>query len=312
MAIRRRPGSRRNRGHRVSTLLIAADAGRRVRIAGVGRAPARERPAVQPRRRDRHGEQGLRPDRREPGRAVPQRADLAVRPRHAVLRDPPSLAAELPGADRRLDVQIQERLPHVHGREEAEPRGPAGARGHLVEGLHELHAVPLLLRARTPTSTFGATTRSCTSTTSRKSRRGATASSPWTRWRTTSRTATLPRFVWITPNLCEDMHDCPVSSGDEFLSQQVPALIDQLGPNGRPVHHVRRGRERGHSGCCSGAKGGHIPTIVVGPNVAPGTTIDTPLDHYSILQTIEEGLALPRLRRASCSCTPSMDAFFTP
>ena len=122
----------------------------------------------------------------------------------------------------------------------------------------------------------------------------------------------LPTFVWITPNLCEDMHDCPVSSGDQFLAQQVPALLDQLGPSGVLFITFDEGVNKDRTGCCNKAKGGHIPTIVVGPNVAGGTLIDTPMDHYSLLQTIEDGLGLPRLRSANCSCTPSMETFFTP
>jgi len=123
---------------------------------------------------------------------------------------------------------------------------------------------------------------------------------------------TVPTFVWITPNLCEDMHDCPVSSGDQFLSQEVPPLLDQLGPSGVLFITFDEGEVGDRSGCCNKAKGGHIPTIVVGPNVRPGTVIDTAMDHYSMLQTIEDGFGLARLRSANCLCTPSMDAFFTP
>lgn len=43
---------------------------------------------------------------------------------------------------------------------------------------------------------------------------------------------TLPQFIWITPNLCLDMHDCSVWRGDRFLSSLVPKLIRALGPNG--------------------------------------------------------------------------------
>ena len=123
---------------------------------------------------------------------------------------------------------------------------------------------------------------------------------------------TLPTFVWITPNLCEDMHDCPTSSGDQFLSDVVPTLLDNLGPSGALFITFDEADGHDRSGCCGKAKGGHIPTIVVGPNVPPGTVIDTPMDHYSMLQTIEDGFGLPRLRSANCLCTPSMDAFFTP
>jgi len=30
------------------------------------------------------------------------------------------------------------------------------------------------------------------------------------------------------------------------------------------------------------------------------------VDHYSVLQTIEDILGLPRLRGAACACTPSL------
>jgi phosphatidylinositol-3-phosphatase len=122
---------------------------------------------------------------------------------------------------------------------------------------------------------------------------------------------TLPTFVWITPNLCEDMHDCPVSSGDQFLSGVVPSLLDTLGPSGALFITFDESEGHDRSGCCDGAVGGHIATIVAGPGVAPGTLIDTPMDHYSILQTIEDGLGLPRLRKAGCACTPSMGSFFS-
>ena len=37
---------------------------------------------------------------------------------------------------------------------------------------------------------------------------------------------TVPEFVWITPNLCSDMHDCPIATGDAWLSQVVPAILN--------------------------------------------------------------------------------------
>jgi hypothetical protein len=42
----------------------------------------------------------------------------------------------------------------------------------------------------------------------------------------------------------------------------------------------------------------------------PGTIVSTPIDHYSILQTIEDGLGLKRIHNARCTCTPSMGEFF--
>jgi hypothetical protein len=42
----------------------------------------------------------------------------------------------------------------------------------------------------------------------------------------------VSRFLWISPNLCHDMHHCPVSTGDRFLAGLVPALLRSLGPGG--------------------------------------------------------------------------------
>src|SRR5262249_39773745 len=39
------------------------------------------------------------------------------------------------------------------------------------------------------------------------------------------RSGRLPAFVWITPNLCHDMHDCDPVVGDRFLAANVPSLL---------------------------------------------------------------------------------------
>jgi hypothetical protein len=122
---------------------------------------------------------------------------------------------------------------------------------------------------------------------------------------------TLPRFVWITPDLCQDMHDCPIASGDQFLAEQVPTILDQLGSNGVLFITWDEGDRTDASSCCDLATGGHIVTLVIGPGVVPGTIVSTPIDHYSILQTIEDGFGLRRLRNARCLCTPSMGEFFS-
>jgi hypothetical protein len=122
--------------------------------------------------------------------------------------------------------------------------------------------------------------------------------------RTDEQAHALPRFVWITPNLCNDMHDCPPSVGDRFLSRVLPSLLRDLGPRGLLFLTWDEGTT--DDGCCGVAHGGHIPTIVAGPGARPGARLATPVDDYSILQTIEDLLGLPRLRGAACRCTPAL------
>ena len=118
------------------------------------------------------------------------------------------------------------------------------------------------------------------------------------------RSGKLPRFVWITPNLCHDMHDCSPSTGDRFLAGLVPPLLRALGPRGLLILTWDEGVS--DDGCCRLAAGGHVATILAGPAARHGARLSTPVDHYSTLQTIEDLLGLPRLRGAGCPCTPSL------
>ena len=127
---------------------------------------------------------------------------------------------------------------------------------------------------------------------------------PITRLAADERGGMLPRYMWITPNLCNDMHDCSVGTGDRFLSTVVPPLLRALGRGGLLFLTWDEGSS--DSGCCRLATGGHIVTIVAGPGVRPGARLATPTDHYSVLQTIEDLLGLPRLRGAACACTSSL------
>ncbi len=114
----------------------------------------------------------------------------------------------------------------------------------------------------------------------------------------------LPVFAWITPNLCHDMHDCDPAVGDRFLSRTIPSLLRALGPRGLLVLTWDEGSS--DNGCCRLAAGGHVATILAGPLAQPGARLRTPTDHYSVLQTVEDLFALPRIRGAACTCTPSL------
>jgi phosphatidylinositol-3-phosphatase len=114
----------------------------------------------------------------------------------------------------------------------------------------------------------------------------------------------LPDLAWITPDLCHDTHDCPVRVGDEWLASWVPRLIGGLGPGGILIVTYDEGTS--DAGCCGGAAGGRVLTVIAGPGAAPGARIEAPSDHYSILRLIEDHWGLPRLGRAACPCTPDI------
>jgi len=111
------------------------------------------------------------------------------------------------------------------------------------------------------------------------------------------RAGALPAFVWITPNLCDDGHDCAAASWNAFLARTVPPLLHELGPHGFLVLTWDEGSS--DAGCCGAAHGGHILTLVAGPDVAAGARDDSPIDHYGVLASVEHALGLAPLAGAA-------------
>lgn len=122
------------------------------------------------------------------------------------------------------------------------------------------------------------------------------------------RAGTLPTYVWITPDVCNDTHDCGVATGDRFLAELVPPLLRALGPHGLLVLTYDEGES--DSGCCDGSVGGQIATVLAGPDIRPGARTDAPVDHYAVLATIEDLLRLPRLGEAADARHGSLAALF--
>lgn len=119
----------------------------------------------------------------------------------------------------------------------------------------------------------------------------------------------LPDFVWISPNLCNDMHDCTVAHGDQYLAKLVPPLLQELGPHGVLILTFDEGSS--NASCCGGlARGGRIPTVIAGPGVRRGAKPATAYSHYSTLRTVEDAFGLPHLRSAAASATKPLDAAF--
>jgi len=117
----------------------------------------------------------------------------------------------------------------------------------------------------------------------------------------------LPDFAFVSPDLCNDTHDCTIRTGDRFLAHPVPALLRELGPHG--ILFITWDEGDSDKGCCGVAHGGRIVTVVAGPDVVKGARGSRSYTHYSILRTIEEGFGLKPLRHAASS--PRLDALFT-
>lgn len=102
------------------------------------------------------------------------------------------------------------------------------------------------------------------------------------------RTSTLADYSFISPNLCDDMHDCSVQTGDTWLSREVPAIL------GSPAFTKQNSLlvitwDEGDSGS------NVVPAIFAGPAAKAAYTSHAPFGHYSLLYTIEKAWSLAPL-----------------
>ena len=89
-----------------------------------------------------------------------------------------------------------------------------------------------------------------------------------------------------------DMHDCSVATGDAWLGTFLRPLLRSSVLGNAAVLVVF------DEGTSSDGGGGHVPALVLGPLVRPGSQNSTPLDHYGLLRTIESAWHLPLLGRS--------------
>jgi phosphatidylinositol-3-phosphatase len=112
----------------------------------------------------------------------------------------------------------------------------------------------------------------------------------------------LPNYVFITPNLCNDAHDCDIDVADNWLKVALAPLQAALDLEGKPYLIVLTWDEgQGNHSCCGLPQeaGGRIATILISPQVKNGFEDDTPYTIYSMLKTMAESWHLQYLRHAA-------------
>lgn len=103
----------------------------------------------------------------------------------------------------------------------------------------------------------------------------------------------LKAFTLIVPNICHDMHDCSIATGDAWLKTNVPPILSNMSGGDILILTFDEGSTTQYGG-------GHVVTIVAGPGARTHFTDSTFYTHYSLLRTIEDIFSLPCLRNA-CS-----------
>jgi hypothetical protein len=123
----------------------------------------------------------------------------------------------------------------------------------------------------------------------------------------------LPNFLFIVPNLCNDAHDCAVSYADRWLGTWVNALLSnaRVAQNGLVVITWDEGQ--GSGSCCGlDTGGGRVATVLISPRVQQGYQDGTPYSHYSLLKTIELAWGLPLIGNTASSSTNPIVAPWLP
>jgi phosphatidylinositol-3-phosphatase len=100
----------------------------------------------------------------------------------------------------------------------------------------------------------------------------------------------VPRFVWITPDMCHDGHDCSTAVADRWLSQTVPKILATSAwqQNGLLLITWDEGEDSAN----------HVLTLAIHSNPTARTS-GRAYDHYSLLATIEDRLGVSRLGLAA-------------
>jgi phospholipase C len=108
---------------------------------------------------------------------------------------------------------------------------------------------------------------------------------------------TLPKYVFITPNMISDMHDGSVADGDAWLSREVPKILGSKAFNNGGVLFLLWDEGGGYP------QGDDPPMIVISPHAKRGFVSQTPYDTSSYLKTAQKILGLQSL-----PCNPKSDS----
>ena len=122
---------------------------------------------------------------------------------------------------------------------------------------------------------------------------------PFTQLSTDLVNGTVPNLAWITPNMCNDMHDCSIATGDAWLANVVPGILASSAFQNGGVLFITWDEGESSAGCCGNAAGGQVATLVIAPNGVAGLRSTIAETHYSLLRTVEDAWGLSPLGRAA-------------
>jgi hypothetical protein len=111
--------------------------------------------------------------------------------------------------------------------------------------------------------------------------------------------STLPTVSFVTPNMCSDMHDCSIGTGDTWLRGHLDSYA-QWAKTHNSLLIVTFDED-------SGTSVNQIFTTFVGEHVKIGSYGES-INHYTVLRTIEASYGLPGINNAA-SKSPIVDVW---
>ncbi|MEV6932697.1 alkaline phosphatase family protein [Dactylosporangium sp. NPDC051485] len=111
--------------------------------------------------------------------------------------------------------------------------------------------------------------------------------------------ASLPTVAFVTPNMCNDMHDCSVATGDTWLKNNLDAYAQWAKTHNSLLIVTFDEDNR--------LALNQIFTVFVGAHVTTGTYTEQ-INHYNVLRTIEGAYGLSGINNAA-SLSPITDVW---
>ncbi|HWY42920.1 MAG TPA: alkaline phosphatase family protein [Candidatus Sulfotelmatobacter sp.] len=119
-------------------------------------------------------------------------------------------------------------------------------------------------------------------------------------------TINLPEYSFIVPNLCNDAHDCPLSTADTWLKNNIDPLIQstQFQKDGLLIIVFDEANDTDFT-----SGGGHVTAVIVSPLAKRGYKSIAFYQHQSVLRLMLEGLGITK-SPGDAAAAPAMWEFF--
>ncbi len=139
---------------------------------------------------------------------------------------------------------------------------------------------------------------------------------PFTQLATDITNKSTPNYAYITPNADQDAHNGTLAQADQWLQQELPAILalPEFRPGGDGLLFIVWDEgDIGTDGRCSSRLqrncGGRVATLVIGPQVKPSFKSSVTYTHANLLRTVCDAMEFLSCPGEGSLATPMSDFF---